>query len=73
MCTREHFRLTPRRYPHLLLFFFCVRVGRFLHLMRPIMCVLPEVSAPDRKVNICLRSFAPSLPPLHTPTHGGAE
>lgn len=25
-------------------------LDRFLHLMRPIMCVLPEVSAPDRKV-----------------------
>jgi hypothetical protein len=26
---------------------------RFLHLIRPVMCVLPEVASPDRKV----RSF----------------
>lgn len=25
--------------------------NRFLQLVRPIMCVVPEVSAPDRKVN----------------------
>lgn len=24
---------------------------RFLHLIRPVMCVLPEVASPDRKVN----------------------
>jgi hypothetical protein len=24
---------------------------RFLHLIRPVMCVLPEVSTPDRKVS----------------------
>jgi len=23
---------------------------RFLHLIRPVMCVLPEVASPDRKV-----------------------
>lgn len=25
---------------------------RFLHLIRPVMCVLPEVASPDRKVSI---------------------
>ncbi len=29
---------------------------RFLHLIRPVMCVLPEVASPDRKV-----SSAPSF------------
>lgn len=24
---------------------------RFLHLIRPVMCVLPEVASPDRKVS----------------------
>lgn len=24
---------------------------RFLHLIRPVMCVLPEVAQPDRKVS----------------------
>jgi|AntRauTorckE5430_2_1112549.scaffolds.fasta_scaffold16253_2 hypothetical protein len=28
---------------------------RFLHLIRPVMCVLPEVSTPDRKVSFCKR------------------
>lgn len=30
---------------------------RFLHLIRPVMCVLPEVAQPDRKVSqvfVCL-------------------
>lgn len=26
---------------------------RFLHLIRPVMCVLPEVASPDRKVRHC--------------------
>ncbi len=25
---------------------------RFLHLIRPVMCVLPEVASPDRKVSM---------------------
>jgi hypothetical protein len=28
---------------------------RFLHLIRPVMCVLPEVASPDRKVRSFLR------------------
>lgn len=27
---------------------------RFLHLIKPIMCILPEVAAPDRKVLLIL-------------------
>lgn len=29
---------------------------RFLHLIRPVMCVLPEVAQPDRKVSAALLS-----------------
>lgn len=25
---------------------------RFLHLIKPVMCILPEVATPDRKVNL---------------------
>jgi hypothetical protein len=28
---------------------------RFLHLIRPVMCVLPEVASPDRKVSFTER------------------
>lgn len=28
---------------------------RFLHLIRPVMCVLPEVASPDRKVSSIVR------------------
>ena len=30
---------------------------RFLHLIRPVMCVLPEVASPDRKVSEVVSSF----------------
>jgi hypothetical protein len=53
---------------------------RFLHLIRPVMCVLPEVASPDRKVGlfcdhmevlfsryiwIVCSSFDPFLPPYN--------
>ena len=31
---------------------------RFLHLIRPVMCVLPEVASPDRKVRALSVSVA---------------
>ena len=42
---------------------------RFLHLIRPVMCVLPEVASPDRKVSegsVCvwIRFLFPSTPIL---------
>ena len=30
---------------------------RFLHLIRPVMCVLPEVASPDRKVSSMHRLY----------------
>ena len=29
---------------------------RFLHLIRPVMCVLPEVASPDRKVSCLMKN-----------------
>ena len=50
---------------------------RFLHLIRPVMCVLPEVASPDRKVSLMLGFFR-SLPPsvlkclaFHVPSADG--
>ena len=30
---------------------------RFLHLIKPVMCILPEVASPDRKVNFLFLSL----------------
>ena len=36
--------------PNAILFRICVSHARFLHLLRPVMCVLPEVAQPERRV-----------------------
>jgi hypothetical protein len=45
--------------PSQLLLGVCVVLStmRFLHLIRPVMCVLPEVASPDRKVHCFSRMY----------------
>ena len=46
---------------------------RFLHLIRPVMCVLPEVASPDRKVRKTLLSCVPMDDWIELPLKGSLE
>ena len=45
---------------------------RFLTLVKPVLCVLPEVAQPDRKIPFKVRRYADAVVRATTRSHAGA-